>query len=210
MKLKDKGWQVEELQQALKDKGYDIKVDGDFGKKTEIVLKQFQSDRNLRVDGIAGNNTLYELGIGVFHELPRNGIGYTVYNRDGNDQFGTRKTIESVVKLGLEWFKLHPENPIQVGDISKKGGGDFPPHSTHRDGREVDVRPVNDMGKQMPFSINHPEYGDKSRELNRQLLKLFLKLNPRGKALFNDPILISEGLCLYWSSHNNHLHLMFR
>ena len=34
-----------------------IAVDGLFGSKTEIRVKQFQSDFGLRVDGIVGNNT---------------------------------------------------------------------------------------------------------------------------------------------------------
>lgn len=45
------------IQQRLKDKGYSIKVDGKFGKDSEKVLKQFQKNKDLTVDGICGYNT---------------------------------------------------------------------------------------------------------------------------------------------------------
>jgi N-acetylmuramoyl-L-alanine amidase len=49
------------IQQRLKDKGYSIKVDGKFGKDSEKVLKQFQKDKGLKVDGVCGYNTCIKL-----------------------------------------------------------------------------------------------------------------------------------------------------
>jgi peptidoglycan hydrolase-like protein with peptidoglycan-binding domain len=52
------GVAVKQLQQALKDLGYDVgAVDGQFGTKTEQAVKAFQSDRGLTVDGIVGDIT---------------------------------------------------------------------------------------------------------------------------------------------------------
>ena len=49
---------VKQLQQALKDLGYDVgAVDGQFGTKTEQAVKAFQQDRGLTVDGIVGDIT---------------------------------------------------------------------------------------------------------------------------------------------------------
>lgn len=45
---------VETMQNLLADVGYDIVVDGRFGKDTDAVLRQFQKDYKLTVDGIAG------------------------------------------------------------------------------------------------------------------------------------------------------------
>lgn len=58
---KDKG--VAELQQKLKDKGYNIAVDGIYGKETQKAVTQYQTANKLKVDGIAGNETLTSLGI---------------------------------------------------------------------------------------------------------------------------------------------------
>lgn len=56
LKMGDKGPQVKRLQQALKDKGYEVTVDGDFGKKTAEVVKKFQADVKLSVDGTASSD----------------------------------------------------------------------------------------------------------------------------------------------------------
>jgi peptidoglycan hydrolase-like protein with peptidoglycan-binding domain len=58
---KDKG--VAELQQKLKDKGYNIAVDGIYGTETQKAVTQYQTANKLKVDGIAGNETLTSLGI---------------------------------------------------------------------------------------------------------------------------------------------------
>ena len=49
------------VQQRLKDKGYNIKVDGKFGKDSENVLKKFQKDNKLTVDGKCGYDTALKL-----------------------------------------------------------------------------------------------------------------------------------------------------
>jgi peptidoglycan hydrolase-like protein with peptidoglycan-binding domain len=49
---------VRQLQQALKDLGYDPgAADGQFGSKTEAAVKSFQRDRDITVDGIVGDIT---------------------------------------------------------------------------------------------------------------------------------------------------------
>jgi peptidoglycan hydrolase-like protein with peptidoglycan-binding domain len=63
LKLGSKGEDLKKLQQKLKDLGYVITVDGDFGIKTETVVKQFQKDNGLIDDGIVGKNTWSALDI---------------------------------------------------------------------------------------------------------------------------------------------------
>ena len=49
---------VREIQQALKDKGFDPGgIDGVWGRKTIDAVKRFQSDQRLTVDGIVGPRT---------------------------------------------------------------------------------------------------------------------------------------------------------
>ena len=56
---------IRALQNALVERGFipKSKVDGVFGPKTEIAVKQFQSAHRLLPDGIAGTMTLRELGL---------------------------------------------------------------------------------------------------------------------------------------------------
>ena len=63
-----RGDDVKELQQALKDQGYDPgQIDGVFGKKTERAVKRFQKACGLKADGIAGKNTYFALGLPFYN-----------------------------------------------------------------------------------------------------------------------------------------------
>lgn len=49
------------LQRRVKELGYKITVDGSFWTETDKVVRQFQKDRGLKVDGYVGKNTVKEL-----------------------------------------------------------------------------------------------------------------------------------------------------
>ncbi len=51
------GNSVKWVQWELRESGYSIKLDGDFGKNTLLAVKQFQKAKKLSVDGIVGKNT---------------------------------------------------------------------------------------------------------------------------------------------------------
>lgn len=59
--LRIKNDYVKWLQNRLKELGYKITVDGSFWKDTDKVVRQFQKDRGLKVDGYVGANTVKEL-----------------------------------------------------------------------------------------------------------------------------------------------------
>ena len=56
-----KGVYVEVLQKKLNDAGYNLAVDGDFGKKTLEAVKDYQKVNGLVVDGIVGVKTWEKL-----------------------------------------------------------------------------------------------------------------------------------------------------
>jgi len=57
-----KGPEVTELQKKLVQLGYVVgTVDGKFGSKTEAAIRRFQKEHGLRVDGLAGTQTIKEL-----------------------------------------------------------------------------------------------------------------------------------------------------
>jgi peptidoglycan hydrolase-like protein with peptidoglycan-binding domain len=57
----DEGWLVLQLQQALKDVGFDLKVDGKFGPHTTNCVTSFQMQEGLQVDGVVGPQTWAKL-----------------------------------------------------------------------------------------------------------------------------------------------------
>lgn len=49
------------IQACLVIKGYDVELDGAYGPACEVVIKTFQTDKNLADDGVCGANTMTEL-----------------------------------------------------------------------------------------------------------------------------------------------------
>jgi putative chitinase len=56
-----KGEQVVSLQTALRSRGYDLAIDGDFGPATEVALMHFQKAKGLAATGIADPATWQKL-----------------------------------------------------------------------------------------------------------------------------------------------------
>ncbi|MFB2836615.1 glycoside hydrolase family protein, partial [Floridanema evergladense] len=57
------GDDVRQVQKALIKAGFNLQVDGIFGKDTDKAVRQFQKQKNLTVDGIAGIETQKALGL---------------------------------------------------------------------------------------------------------------------------------------------------
>lgn len=137
--------------------------------------------------------------------LPESGPGFRTYNREENgvDQVGLPETVAFIQRLGAEWEK-ESEVPFQVGDLSRAGGGPFPPHEAHQNGTEADLRPFRKDGAMEPTNINDPSY---DRAKTRQWCKLVKQMDPDATILFNDSQLIKEGLTRFYKGHHNHMHL---
>lgn len=63
LKKGSKGDEVEVLQHLLNVEGHKLTIDGDFGPKTEAVVKLFQEVHDLEADGIVGPKTWEALGV---------------------------------------------------------------------------------------------------------------------------------------------------
>lgn len=55
------GFEVSELQKQLKDYGFNLDVDGNFGLYTEAAVRAFQDENSLISDGIVGPQTMEKL-----------------------------------------------------------------------------------------------------------------------------------------------------
>jgi LysM repeat protein len=67
------------------------------------------------------------------------GEGYLI--KRAHNVWGTPRTIE-LLQRALATYRraAAAAGPaVRIGDISRRGGGEFPPHLSHRDGRDVDV-----------------------------------------------------------------------
>lgn len=63
LKKGDRGEKVRQVQQALRNLGFDIDMDGIFGNGTRSVVEEFQKQHSLQVDGKVGSETLQALGL---------------------------------------------------------------------------------------------------------------------------------------------------
>lgn len=56
-RLGSKGNAVLQVQRRLRQRGWSVAVDGDFGPKTDSTVRRFQTSKHLDVDGVVGPNT---------------------------------------------------------------------------------------------------------------------------------------------------------
>ena len=63
LKIGSKGDDVVALQHLLNVEGYKVKIDGDFGPRTETAVKMLQKANKLEEDGICGPKTWAALGV---------------------------------------------------------------------------------------------------------------------------------------------------
>src|SRR6266849_2219210 len=130
--------------------------------------------------------------------LPVSGVGFRTNNRTNNSHFATEVVHDLLIKIAGLWHDLHPDHPISIGQISHKGGGDFPPHHQHKFGVEADMRLLSKDGQDLELTFSSAEYG---RDLTREFVT-FLRANARmHRVFFNDPKLIEE---LLTSPHRVH------
>lgn len=159
-------------------------------------------------------------------DLPNSGVGFVVYSPDdlkrnatyfkklnddyGYDQIGTKETIDAILKIGREWNAIHPEQPLQIGDISRPGGTNTPDHGTHNNGKIFDMRPLQKNYAPNGLTHSSPNY---SSELTKDFIRLAVKIVPGTTVYFNDKGIYGDKefgkMVSYKGGHDDHLHVMF-
>ncbi len=104
LKRGSRGKTVKRLQEAL-----DTGADGIFGKGTEALVRQFQKDNDLSVDGIAGPNTLaamdlfteFDADVASQSQIPEDGGGW-VFTSDGAEEVGPPAELAEASETEVE------------------------------------------------------------------------------------------------------------
>ncbi len=108
-------------------------------------------------------------------ELPASGLGY--YHHLGTDPPGTddwggaEAMLTLIANVGASWNALHQAPNVGVGDISRNGGGSFPPHNCHQNGRDADIRYLRADAQDLPLDLT-TDPSAYSRELTLELLNM--------------------------------------
>jgi hypothetical protein len=151
---------------------------------------------------------LVDTNVGYYHFLGT--------DEDERDDWGTLHLVNLIEAGGRAWDDYYLGVPprIGVGDLSKGNdatqefGGSFPPHSSHQNGLDVDVRYIRNDGQETPLNIgNNPEYYDvwKTETLIR-----CLALYANVQLVYIDSVhagFYIDGLTRDYPGHSDHFHV---
>ncbi|SOT98326.1 RHS repeat-associated core domain-containing protein [Xanthomonas arboricola] len=155
-----------------------------------------QDDRRRRGAGV---------DIGKMYPLPQNQGEGGFYNygtpSNGAGQWGTGAALSAIFAAGHLWGLRGEESFFGVGNMSLKNGGTFPPHSSHRNGLDIDVRPMSIGGARNSVTWQSPSY---DRAATQRLVDTFYSTGYVQQIFFNDPKI--NGVKPL-AGHDNHLHI---
>lgn len=228
------------VQQSLnKIIGAGLTVDGLRGPNTRNAIRTFQRRVGITVDGKVGSQTekaLIKAGAGtppsaptsssttqvaglypaVNTLMPQQGPGFRC-RQPPSRRYGLPETIHALIHIGAAWYNRHPKGPeIVISDISKRGGGTFPPHKSHQIGLDVDLS-FNRTGGKRKVCSGDADYSTTWRPLIQDLIQVighngFLPVKTIGfcdRKCGGKPYRVSGVLISPWSGHSCHLHVRF-
>lgn len=188
-----------------------IAENGVCGADTIAAIRKFQggfiSTPDGRIDpgGRTFNHLLQSIGQG-FILLPQidqedSTAVYYSYSVKEN-QFGTPATINMLQEVAQSFHQARPDLSVGIGDISLRDGAVMKPHRSHRNGRNIDIRPLRKDG--LKRGVSFKESANYDREATRVLVQILLAHPNIKRILFNDPRI--EGVKPF-AGHDNHLHI---
>ena len=95
----------------------------------------------------------YDPCTAVIAQFPSSSQGYYTYD-NAHERYGQGEVVSSLVNFASNWNQNYPNNPIGVGDISLRGGGDIRRHHEHELGLQVDIRPMRNDNVNGPTNLN--------------------------------------------------------
>ena len=146
--------------------------------------------------------------------MPGQGVGF--YNVEVLDQPGDSHDygidwISNVIRAaGIHYELAYRKNrsdvaPMAINDVSLPKGGRTPDHAGHQSGNAGDIVLPHKGGK---FGGTRWSISNYDRDATEAILKA-LRAQPwvdKNTLYFNDPALISKGLCRRAGGHDNHIH----
>lgn len=187
-----------------------LEINGICDEATLQAIHQLQvdffngSDGLLEPNGPTFKRLLKAVSMG-FVQLPQMApndpsAGYYHYS-EARKQFGTPATIALLQAVALSLRAAEPSLLIAIGDISLRDGNAMPPHRSHTNGRNIDLRPMRKDGKKLPVTFTDPAY---SRQRTQALVDALRATGKIVSILFNDPEVTGVRP---FQGHHNHLHV---
>ena len=202
------GAAVRALQRELREKrgATSVSIDGIYGASTTAAVTALQAHVGLPQTGSVNGATWRAL---IWHfELPRfSASALCDYDPPANANWGTAELISTVEEAGRAMVQAG-FGQVAVGDLGYEHGGDHPEHDTHEVGLDADLRPMKKANDQCSGGTRWT-LSAYDRAATRALAKAIRAATPGHvkEILFNDPVLIGEGLTVYRAGHDDHLHV---
>ncbi|URA10577.1 hypothetical protein [Thermospira aquatica] len=123
------------------------------------------------------------------------GKGWAPYGEQNDDKYAAPHFADYLARVIWGWYRKYPNYPMYINDISRPGGGEFPPHVTHRTGESVDIKFFTKDGKlhpEYPNYYNNPYY---DRKLTEEFIIFAIKNALKGmkfQRFFNDIIIVND------------------
>ena len=141
--------------------------------------------------------------------LPNQGVGY--YHDPGEDRPDTDDwacshwLIARIQMVGQQWNR---SPRVGILDLSLMGGGRFPPHKSHQNGLDVDVRYVGNGGYEGPIAFGSPSERMYDMDGTQRLVDIFCKTG--AVRIYVDSRARLSGSCIrHESGHHNHFHVRY-
>jgi LysM repeat protein/murein endopeptidase len=146
------------------------------GKVTDMnKLREGQKLTVWRDGAILPGYGAYENGKGALPSGMQMPSGKNYVVKHPSLSWGEPSTVQGIQAAISKYRSRTSGGPkVHVGDISKKGGGKFPPHKSHRNGRDVDMGYVlkGDLADEVRFRTANKKSLDVARSWN--LVKAFV------------------------------------
>ncbi len=151
----------------------------------------------------AGNLPTSAVG---FVQVPASGHGYTTYSYS-HKRWGTPALVYGTLRAAGQWKTQNPGYPrVVIGNVSLANGGYMAPHQSHRNGKDIDIRPISSSTYEGPLTVYQSAY---SSYRNRRWIVDYARPNLSISVIgFQDAsIYNSLWYVQNWSNHHHHMHI---
>jgi hypothetical protein len=126
----------------------------------------------------------------------------------GSDRsrWGHCRVVRAVL-LGLAAYRQRNPDapPVAVGDMGLRHGGEIGRHSTHENGRQIDLYyPRRDRGRREPQTVAQVDV-----RLSRELVRAMLDSGAERVLIGPHLRIRTSARVMRWPNHDDHLHAMF-
>lgn len=121
----------------------------------------------------------------------------------GAYQYAHPAMMTAILRVAFEWRAIDRRR-FGVGDISLADGVHTPDHHSHRNGLQVDIRPLRKDGREDGVTWRQKEY---DKEGTEKLIETFRTFAPVVQIFFNDT---SIPFVKKLAHHDNHFHVELR